>query len=297
MAKKLLIICLFLGIGIGACVESDVDEEPNEVEYGKLEYDDISDDSNGPTLFLDCCKDGTLRNATTAFMYFVPLISPVLVDREASPDNRQRSGIISCERKYGSKSFYVSCEFQVQGEGSHRNTFDPAGMIKMSAKDLKKGETLKNVLDYIKFEGEGYGRVDVRGEIVGSKEIVTKVNVYFSNRRQKSPVIIGLYNVKPVNGEYKYENRYNEIVVRVDRLTFERCEGTPEMGVKIASLRDAGEADGVWGNIKGSIANLFIEPLEITTLGNNTMMDLGYALLKGKPTFTFPRAKNLKEGP
>lgn len=282
---------------MGSSVRSDVYKGPDETGYEQSERDNVSEDSNGPTIHLTYGKEGAYKNATTDFMYFVPLVSPVSVDRETSPDNRQRSGLVSCTRKYGSKSFYVSCEFQVKGEGFHKNTFDSSEMIKRNIKDLKKGETLKNMLDYIKFEGDCNGRIDVTGEIVGSAEIVTRAIVHFNNRGQKSPVTIGIYSVKPVDGEYKYENRYNEIVARVNTLTFEKTEGTPKMGVKLASLRDVGESDGIWGNIKGSLANWFIEPLEINKVGNDVMLDLGYDLFKGKPSFTFPKAKNLKEVP
>jgi hypothetical protein len=185
----------------------------------------------------------------------------------------------------------------MQGKGSHKNTFDSAEMIKRNTRDLKEGEPLRNILGHIKFEGEGYGRIDVTGKIAGSTEIVTKTNVYFNNRWPKSPVTIGLYSVKPVDGEYKYENRYNEIIARVNTLTFKRSEEIPKMGIRIASLRSAEGSDGIWGSIKGAIANLFIKPLEVDKVGNDAMLDLGYALLKKKPTFTFPKAKNLKEEP
>jgi hypothetical protein len=33
----------------------------------------------------------------------------------------------------------------------------------------------------------------------------------------------------------------------------------------------------------------------VTKLGNDTMLNFGYAMLKQKPAFTFPRAKNLRE--
>ncbi len=276
-------------------ISNGVYKGPERKEYGQLECDNVSEDSNGPTVFLDCSEDGANRNATPAFMYFVPLISPVLVDRKTSINNQQRSGLISCKRKSGSESFYVSCEFQMQGKGSHKNTFDSSEVIKRNTRDLKEAEPLKNMLDYIKFEGEGYGRIDIRGKIVGSTEIVTEVNVHFNNRWQKSPVTIGLYSVKPVDGEYKYENRYNEIIARVNTLTFRKSEETPKMGIKIASLRNAEGANGIWGSIKGAIANLFIKPLEVDKVGNDAMLDLGYDLLKKEPTFTFPRAKNLKQ--
>jgi len=297
MIKRLLIICAFWGVSMGLYAKSDVCKGSDGTAYGQLECDNVSEDSNGPTIFLDCSKDPAKRNPIPAFMYFVPLISPVSVDSEASLDSQQRGGLISCKRKSDSKSFYVSCEFQMQGKGSHKNTFDSAEMIKRNTRDLKEGEPLRNILGYIKFEGEGYGRIDVTGKIVGSTEIVTKTNVYFNNRWPKSPVTIGLYSVKLVDGEYKYENRYNEIIARVNTLTFKKSEEIPKMGIRIASLRSAEGSDGIWGSIKGAIANLFIKPLEVDKVGNDAMLDLGYALLKKKPTFTFPKAKNLKEEP
>jgi nucleoside 2-deoxyribosyltransferase len=40
---------------------------------------------------------------------------------------------------------------------------------------------------------------------------------------------------------------------------------------------------------------LFIKPTKVDKLGNTTMLEFGYALLQKKPTFTFPKAKNIKE--
>jgi hypothetical protein len=34
--------------------------------------------------------------------------------------------------------------------------------------------------------------------------------------------------------------------------------------------------------------------VEVEKIGNDKMLDCGYALLKEKPAFTFPKAKNLK---
>jgi len=115
------------------------------------------------------------------------------------------------------------------------NTFDPAGMIATHTDELKKGETLRNMLDYIKFEGEGFGRIEVKGTMTDSTPTVTEVSMQFNVRGHKSPVTIGLYDVKPKDGEYKYENRSNEVVARVNRLIFEKTDqdpmhGTPQGG-------------------------------------------------------------------
>lgn len=295
MVKRPLVICVFFVAGIAAGAESCVYKDSNGTESGQVEGNNESEDSNGPTVFLDCSKGWAKKNPTASFMYFVPLISPTLVDSKTSPNNQQQGGLISCKRKSDSKSFSVSCEFQMQGKGSLKNTFDAVEMIKRNTRDLKAGKPLKNTLDYIKFEGEGYGRIEAKGKIVDSTETVTEVNVHFNSRRQKSPVTIGLYSVKPRNGEYKYENRYNEMVARVNTLTFKKSKKKPKMGIKIASLAHSKEPNGIWGEITATIANLFIKPLEVNKAGNDTMLDFGYALFKEEPTFTFPKAQNLKK--
>ncbi|MHB9071866.1 MAG: hypothetical protein ACYC54_16010 [Sedimentisphaerales bacterium] len=249
---------------------------------------------SGPTVILKCDKENVLQNHTPDFMYFVPLISPVLVYSETSKDNQQKSGLISCTRESTSKSFYVSGEFQMQGNGFYKNKFDTTGMIARNTQELKWGEPLKNILGYIKFEGEGFGWIEIKGKIEGEKATATEVIVHFNGRDKTSPVTVGLYSVKSVNGEYKYENRYNEIVARVDTLIFNKSTSKPLMDIAISSLYAEGGTSGFLGRIKGAVANLFIEPLEIDKLGNDTMLDFGCALFKEKETFTFPKAKNLK---
>jgi hypothetical protein len=252
-------------------------------------------DGNGPTVLLDFSKDSFKKNSVPSFMYFVPLISPVPVEIQTSVGNEQQASVISRDKKVDSKSFYVSCEFYMYGNGFHKNTFDHAGMIARNIGGLKEGEPLKNILDYIKFEGEGYGRIEIKGTINGSKETVTEVTVHFNARGQRSPVTAGIYSVKPKDGEYNYENRYNQIVARINVLTFKSGQTKPLMGIKLASVSSDEGADGYWGHIKGMIANLFIKPLEVEKNGNDAMLDFGYALLKEKPAFTFPKAKNIKD--
>ena len=67
------------------------------------------------------------------------------------------------------------------------------------------------------------------------------------------------------------------------------------MGIKVASIRDTVESEGFFSRLKGAIANLFLEPTEVDKLGNTTMLEFGYALLQKNTTFTFPKAKNIKE--
>jgi hypothetical protein len=283
-------ICIFL---LTPCVGLSSDPNNPARDIGSEPAADVND-ANGPTVILSYSSRTFKINPISSFMYFIPLISPTFVDRETSASNEQQVGIISYERNITSKYFYVTCDFEILGKGFHKNTFDPVGMIAKHTGELEEGESLTNTLDYIKFEGEGFGRIEVKGIMAGSTPTVTEVDICFNARDQKSPVTIGLYSVKPQNGQYKYENRYNEIIARVDTLTFKKSE-TPRMGIEIASLHKKTEDETFWGSVKAVIANLFMNPPKVTKLGNDTMLNFGYALLKQEPAFTFPRAKNLRE--
>jgi len=249
--------------------------------------------ADGPTVLLDCNSIGNLRNSTPDFMYFVPLISPVKVTTETSANNAQRSGLISCFRQSTEESFYVSCEFEMRGTGSHKTIFDSVGMIARNTPNIEPGDNLKNILGYIKFDGEGFGWIEMQGKISNGKPSVTQVHVHFNGREGKSPVTVGLYSVKSVNGKYEYANRYNQIVARVDQLIFTESTACPKMGIEISSLYREGGNNGFWGRVKAAIANYFIKPLEIDALGNDTMLTFGQALYDSELLFTFPIAKNL----
>ena len=67
------------------------------------------------------------------------------------------------------------------------------------------------------------------------------------------------------------------------------------MGIKVASISNTEESEGFFSSLKGVIANLLLNPPEVTKLGNETMLDFGHALLEQKSAFTFPKAKNIKE--
>jgi hypothetical protein len=168
-------------------------------------------------------------------------------------------------------------------------------MIAAGTDDLEKGESLKNVLEYIKIEGEGFGRIEVKGTMTSSPPSVTEVCIQFNVRDHKSPVTIGLYDIKPKTGQYKRENRSNHKVARVNSLIFKKTETIPRMGIRVASITGQSESDSFFSTIKGAIANLFISPPKVTKLGNETMLDFGHALLEQKSVFTFPKSKNIKE--
>jgi hypothetical protein len=253
-------------------------------------------DSNGPTVLLSY-GNGTLeKNPMRSFMYFVPLISPVAVDRAASPGNGQEAAIISYERRVTSRSFCVTCDFEMSGKGVSRYTFDPAGMIDLRIAESKKpkGEPLAHVLDYINFDGEGLGRIQIKGTIAGATETVTEVDLVFNARGHKSPVTIGLYELKAKDGQYRYENRCGEMVARVNTLTFKKSEN-PRMDITVASLTKKGGSCGPLEQLKAAIANLFIKPVKIDPSGNETLLRFGYALFEQKPAFTFPKAGHMKE--
>jgi hypothetical protein len=264
-------------------------------DQSAVDGNNIVEDSNGPTLIMSYSKQKFVKNPIASFMYFVPLIAPTRVDNISSINNEQHVGIISHKLTVKSKSFRVVCEFEILGSGFHMNTFDSAGMIAAHTNELKKGETLSQMLDYIKIDGDGYGIIVVKGRITGSTRTVTRVDMKFNARGHKSPVTIGLYDIKAKDGKYKYENRSNEIVARVNTLNFKKTEQTPKMGIEIASIAKKGRSAGLFGWLKGAIANLFIKPLKVTKLGNTTMLEFGEALLQKNTTFTFPEVQNIKE--
>jgi hypothetical protein len=277
---------LLLFAGVAFC--SDVDKSVNSPGVKS------STDTNGPTVTLSYDSSKPVKNPSSSFMYFVPLIAPTRVDMEISPDNRQQAWILSYNKKVTKKTFYVACEFEMRGTGSFNNILDHNEVIANFSEEIKKGAPIKNALDYINFEGEGVGRYEAWGTINDSNEIVNEVKITFNAGGNVSPVTIGLFSVNPENGHYDYSKRYNELVARAATLTFERGESVPRMGVVVASVNDAAKPDGFAGKIKGFLANFFIDPVRISVAGNDTMLNFGYALLKQKPSFTFPKATNIK---
>jgi len=256
---------------------------------------DVAKARSGPTMLMSYSKEKFIKNPIASFAYFIPLIATTRVDSISSVNNKQRIGIISHKITVDSKSFQVACEFELSGSGFYMNKFDPAGMLAAYADEAKKRETMTNMLDYIKFEGDGFGVIEVKGTVAGSKRIVTGVDIRFNAGGHESPVTIGLYDIEPKDGEYKYENRSNELVARVNTLSFKRTKETPHLGIKVASISAKGGSTGFYSGLKGTIANFFITPPRVDKLGNTTMLEFGYALLQKKTTFTFPKAKNIKE--
>ena len=292
----LTLLCIFLlppCVGISSEPDSPINDTSRAVVAGG---NNAVKGSTGPTMIMRYSKEKLVKNPIASFAYFVPLIAPTLVDNISSVNNTQQMAIVSHKITSDAKSFHVTCEFEILGSGFHMNTFDPAGMIAAQTDIFKKGQAMTNMLDYIKFDGNGFGIIEVKGTITGSNKIVTEVNVKFNARGGKSPVTIGLYDIEPKDEKYKYENRSSELVARVNTLSFKKTENAnPRMGIKVASIRGKTESVGVLSSLKGKIANLLITPPKVDKLGNTTMLEFGYALLQKNPAFTFPKAKNIKE--
>jgi hypothetical protein len=251
-------------------------------------------DANGPTVHLSYSSAALQGNPIRSFMYFIPLISPVAVSCEAAANDDQQAGIVSYTKQVSAKSFCVKCEFQMVGTGFSRYVFDPEGMMALRRAEIKPGETLAHMLDYIRFEGEGFGSVQVRGTVNGTTETVTEVSVEFNARGRESPVTIGLYEIKAKGGQYSYDNRSGEMVARVNTLTFKKGE-EPRMGINVASIGKKAQRAGLFSWFKATVVNLFIKPVRVDKRGNDTMLDFGQALAKQENVFTFPKAANLKD--
>lgn len=252
----------------------------------------------GPTLHFDYGNGRPLENPLNKFMYFVPLISPDPIAVSASADNTQRARVISSSCQTNGASFHAACEFEVIGEGLQQNVFDHADLIRQHDKELKAGKPLLLQLDAINVQGSGSGSVEVEGTLADGRPTVNTVRLRFNGHDHISPVIISLHDIVYRQGAIHLEN---EIVARVDMLTFSKKAGTPKMEVTLASIKPKDASDSVWqnfvGRVKGVMANLFVPPLTVPADGHQAMMNFGLALATGEPDFTFPFATRLKEIP
>ncbi len=250
--------------------------------------------NQGPTLLLGY-SDQSKFNPIFSFMYFVPLISPTLVEMNISPDCQQQGRFVSYRFEKDDDTFTTVSEFEMIGEGFYKNVFDKDNTIRWNAEINDYPEKLMKVLDYIKFKGEGYGRIEVRGKIKDGVKEVRKVEVDFNARDSRSPVVIKVYDLESQEGLYNYENASNQIVARINSLTFEKTDGQPKMAIKLSAISDSEQDSGFWGSLKGKLANLFLKPIPISKQGNSAMLEFGLYLTNKEDAFTFPRAKNLKE--
>ena len=248
----------------------------------------------GPTLRLDH-DDHSPGNPIGDFMYFVPLISPDPVSVHESAGNTQRSRVISVTRRFSSSAFSAECEFIFTGDGSHRNIIDNSEKVRRHERQLRAGESLERVLQYISIEGNGHGLIEVEGVVTGRVATVTEVRLRFNAHGETSPVNIGL-------ADLQYRDNLlcitNEIIARVNTLGFRKAEGRPRMAVSVASVKRKEAGDNFWqrlkGGVAGTLANVFIKPLPVESTGNDAMLDFGAALVGKETQFTFPRARNLR---
>ena len=72
------------------------------------------------------------------------------------------------------------------------------------------------------------------------------------------------------------------------------------MEVTLGTVSKKGAGKNLWTSIRDGVttvaANLFVPPLTVEATGHRSMLEFGGALALGEPTFTFPRARNLKSG-
>ena len=249
----------------------------------------------GPTLRLGDGQEKSPSNPMAAFMYFVPLISPEPVSIVVSPGSTQSARILSTTLRKTETTFLLACQLEFTGEGLEQSVFDLSRETRRHEREIAEGGSLDKQLKSIAVEGGGTVLMEVEGVISNGLETVKEVRLRFNGHGQTSPVVIDLCDIRKVAGQIQ---QVNEIIARVSTLTFRRQSGMPKMEVTVASIKGKGEGDSVWhnlkGNIKGMAANLLLDPLEIEAAGNRAMLDFGMALVSGSPSFTFPRAANLK---
>jgi hypothetical protein len=252
-------------------------------------------DSKGPTVHLRYGKEEAVANPVADFMYFVPLISPEPVSSLLSPGSTQSVRMISTKRRVLGHNFTTDCELELKGDGRQQTIFDLAQTIRRRDRELQKGETLPRQLKSIDVQGSGAITVEVKGAVNNDVSTVSEVRLHFNAHGHISPVWIDLCDIHRVKGDLRKDN---EVLARVNTLTFRRKPGPPTMEVSVSSIKDKDSGNGFWQNLKGRMvgaaADLFMPPLKVEAAGHQAMLDFGQALISGAPTFTFPLARNLR---
>jgi hypothetical protein len=256
--------------------------------------------ATGPTLHLDYggtdAWGSSRTNRLSDLMYFVALISREPVSTHESSGNTQRAKVLSLKRHDTAKSFLVTCQFEISGEGQHENRFDQSAVIREQEESMKRGAIVDRLLHSILVDGAGTLTVEVEGQRTGSGPVVSEVRLRFSGLTQGSPVLIELYDVRYASGVFR---RVNEMLARVQSLTFRKQPGPTQMEVTVTSVRRKSARDNAWenfvGGVKGTIANWVMPPIPVAAAGHQAILDFGLALTALAPSFTFPHARNLKE--
>jgi len=231
-------------------------------------------------------------------MYFVPLISPERVSILTNAENTQCARVTSFQCRTNGTVFHTLCEFDFVGDGLQRNVFDHTFIIKKREKDLRSGKVLAHQLTSINVEGSGSGCVEIDGTMTNGQPGITEIRLRFNSHGHPSPVSVDLQDITWRNGAPSYGN---EMIARVNTLTFHQKSGPPKMDVSLASVKSADAGNSLWqnflGGLKGAAANFLLPPLNITTNGQTAMMNFGQALATQQSTFTFPFADRLTNGP
>jgi hypothetical protein len=248
----------------------------------------------GPTLHFDYGQSQSQTNPLSHFMYFVPLVSPEQVCLFTNRGNTQGARVSSFHCRTNGVAFHAVCEFNFVGEGVQRNLFDHAIILQRRAKELQSGKTLAHQLAAISVQGGGLGSLEIDGTLTNGQPVVGEMRLRFNSHGHPSPVTVNLQDIALRHGIVCFDN---EIVARVNTLTFRQKVGPPKMEVALASVKRANAGNGKWqnlvGDLKGAAANLLLPPLNITTNGQETMMDFSLALALQLPGFTFPLAERL----
>jgi len=249
----------------------------------------------GPTIHLDYGRCG-ITNPLQNFTYFIPLIAPEHSMILTNLGNTQGTRMTGYSFRTNGSSFTMECDFEILGDGFQKNVFSHDHLIRLREKNLQAGESIKHALSSINLEGRGFGRMEIIGVFTNGTRSVNQISLHFNARNHASPVTVELTDLARSNNVIRQEN---EIVARVNSLTFHRGGGTPKMDVSLDSLKAKNAQDTPWqnfvGSIEGATANLFLPPVTIDEGGRQTMLDFGLALSKLQDGFTFPVATRLKE--
>jgi len=249
----------------------------------------------GPTLQFSYGGDKLRENPLSQFMYFVPLISPDPIAVSTNAGNTQRVRVLASSCQTNGAVFHAVCQFEITGQGSQRNVFDHADFVRQHDRELKAGKALLCQLDAINVAGAGSGSVEVEGTLTNGRPAISEVRLRFNRLGHASPVCVTLHDIVYRHGAIQLEN---ELVARVNVLTFRQLAGAPKMEISLASVKPEDAADTLWqncvGKIRGVVANFLIPPLSVPADGHRAMMDFGLALAMEDASFTFPLATRLK---
>ena len=248
-------------------------------------------DPAGPTLRFTHSSGAILDCPIADFMYFIPLVSPEPLAMIVSRGNTQRVRIIPARRRVTEDGFLVEFGFEILGHGSLSNAIDHTPNIQRNREKIRATGVIERVLDSITISGPGSGRVEIEGAITNESASVTEVRFQFSARGRPSPVNIGVGDLRVTNDVSRLSNEH---VARVNTLSFRRGL-EPRVGVTIASVRRKDGGEGLWSKLAGLALNIALKPIKVNATGHEALLQLGRQLAAGADSFTFPRARTLRD--